>query len=855
MADSDPVQFGDYLLYDRIGVGGMAEIFLASSRGIEGFEKRLVIKRILPSLSSDSQFVRMFVEEAKLCATLRHPNIVQVYDLGEIDGQFFIAMEFVDGRDLLKTLAACGHRQLGFPTDLALYITAEVLKGLNYAHQLTGSSGKPLGIIHRDVSPSNVFLSFEGQVKIGDFGIAKASSREKTATGILKGKFGYMSPEQVLGTEIDHRADIFASGILLYELLSGHRLFVGPNDLAVLQKVRQAQVEPPLTHHRPDLDPQLVAIVERALHRDPQARFQTAEKMRQALSDHAFRKQTGSGPGELARFLQRLFLADPKEQARRARFRLPPIHLEPSDNHGFDGFGPTSTRDITDSEPSAPVAPPEHWDMEPGPETEITATSHPARVRVSAPNPEIQVPGETGRQGVDPADMPTLGQPPLADRDPTDHTVGIRPPDEPDFEEQTPFARESWTDHSGEAQATVGPTTSPEGEPAIGIEPAPLIQVPDETFATPSEDLEDMEEQTLLGDSVAVLAEPEEANWAQVSNGAADEDDDGPEGFEDGAERTIPAGAAGMSEFGAWSPARDAGPPTPPAGLGPYSVSEPLLSEVPSDDETLPPGSANPTEPRDRRPVEVPMPELFNPGEEDPDAVATEARGTAPRGATRTALPEPLRAPPPNAGSEGMTEPPLPRMDTQGSSGGSLFEGPGPHGGSDTRPMFRDRPAARAEIAAGSPGRLRQMRVKERVRRSAIHRADSPPEPEARAAEAPDSEVAFAAADRGDTAEIHRPARPWVWAVGAFGVTLLLAVGGAVIRQRMAGDSPGAIVLECPPERRVQVVGVGVFEDVEERTLELPAGRYTVRVLKGDRVVKTTRVEVTAGRSRPVPCP
>ena len=170
-------EFGDYLLHERIGAGGMAEIFLATAQGIEGFEKRLVIKRILPNLSDDDQFVRMFIEEAKLCVTLRHPNIVQVCDLGEIDSQYFIAMEYVDGRDLLKTLAACGRKRIGFPTDIALYIVMEVLKGLQYAHQMKRPDGQPLGIIHRDVSPSNVLLSFEGEVKIGDVVIAKASTR------------------------------------------------------------------------------------------------------------------------------------------------------------------------------------------------------------------------------------------------------------------------------------------------------------------------------------------------------------------------------------------------------------------------------------------------------------------------------------------------------------------------------------------------------------------------------------------------------------------------------------------------------------------------------------------------------
>lgn len=321
----EPTRYGEYVLQDRIGSGGMAEIFLATSQGIEGFEKRLVIKRILPTLSDDEQFVRMFIEEAKLCVALKHPNIVQVYDLGEIDHQYFIAMEYVDGRDLLKTLAACGRNQIGFPTDIALYIVMEVLRGLSHAHELRNPSGQPLGIIHRDVSPSNVLLSFSGEVKIGDFGIAKASTREKTATGILKGKFGYMAPEQVVGAPIDHRADVFAAGIVLFELLTGRRLFSGKNDLAVLERVRDAHIDPMPRTVRPDLAPELERIVLEALAKDPGVRFQTAQALHDALQDYVYACKARVGPAHLAQFMQGLFLKDPEEQARRARAKLPPV--------------------------------------------------------------------------------------------------------------------------------------------------------------------------------------------------------------------------------------------------------------------------------------------------------------------------------------------------------------------------------------------------------------------------------------------------------------------------------------------------------------------------------------------------
>ena len=327
MLEFQPTTFGDYILQDRIGAGGMAEIFLATAQGIEGFEKRLVIKRILPTLSDDEQFVRMFVEEAKLCVSLHHPNIVQVYDLGLIEGQYYIAMEYVDGRDLLKTLAACGRQKIGFPTDIALYIVMEVLKGLDYAHGLT-KDGQPLGIIHRDVSPSNVLLSFEGEVKLGDFGIAKASTRERTATGILKGKFGYMAPEQVTGVPIDFKADIFAVGILLYELLTGHRLFAGKNDLVVLERVRSADINPPPRHYRKDLDYELEHIVLKALARDPAERFSTCLELHDAIHDYVFRSRATVGPKDSPA---------PVDRERRPRVAVRPpagqlwagLHVEP----------------------------------------------------------------------------------------------------------------------------------------------------------------------------------------------------------------------------------------------------------------------------------------------------------------------------------------------------------------------------------------------------------------------------------------------------------------------------------------------------------------------------------------------
>lgn len=327
MNTAEKVKFGNYLLHERIGAGGMAEIFLASDPSRNDPRRALVIKRILPQLSEDEQFVRMFVEEARLCVSLQHENIVQVYDLGEIDAQYFIAMEYVHGRDLLKTLAACARKRIAFPTDLALHIVMQVLLGLDYAHNALRPDGEPLGLIHRDVSPSNVLLGFDGRVKLGDFGIAKASTREKTAAGILKGKFGYMAPEQVAGRSIDHRADVFAVGIILYELLTGHRLFAGKNDLSVLERVRDAVIDPPIRQYRPDIAPELESLVMRALAKSPGQRFQSTRELYDALETYTERKGVAISAKRLARFLQDLFL----NEATQDQFAAKPVKKHPSE--------------------------------------------------------------------------------------------------------------------------------------------------------------------------------------------------------------------------------------------------------------------------------------------------------------------------------------------------------------------------------------------------------------------------------------------------------------------------------------------------------------------------------------------
>ena len=294
--------FGRYLLTDRLAVGGMAEIFNAKVFGAMGFEKRVVIKRILPQLAGDAEFLRMFVTEAKLVCHLDHPNIVQVSELGEIGSQYYIAMEHIngiDGRQLWRTLA---KRKQRLPGVLALFVVAEVLKGLDYAHRAVGPDNQVLGVVHRDVSPSNILISQRGDVKISDFGIALVHQESKTKAGVLKGKYGYMSPEQVAGLPVDHRSDIFAAGIVLAEFLLGRRLFLGRSDFETLDRVLNVRLHV-LRRHEKSLPEEVTRIVHRALQREPDKRYQSARDFKEDIMDFLFSRSERVTAEALAGFI------------------------------------------------------------------------------------------------------------------------------------------------------------------------------------------------------------------------------------------------------------------------------------------------------------------------------------------------------------------------------------------------------------------------------------------------------------------------------------------------------------------------------------------------------------------------
>jgi len=288
----------------------MADVFKARVQGPQGFERIFVVKRILPHLSDDPVFTKMFIDEAKLAARLTHPNIVQVFELGNVDNEYFMSMEYVRGRDLAETMRTLWAR-VGPPRpELVAYVGREMCRALAYAHDFTADDGTRLGMIHRDISPSNVMLSSDGAVKILDFGIAKALGGDKdesTKTGTLKGKFAYMAPEQTMSNEIDRRIDIFATGIVLHEILTGRRLFKGENDLQTIERVRQCDVPPPSLHN-PLCPPEMDDIVLKALAKNPLDRYQSAPEMADALDDivHAARFQ----PTQLAQLMGSLFPTD-----------------------------------------------------------------------------------------------------------------------------------------------------------------------------------------------------------------------------------------------------------------------------------------------------------------------------------------------------------------------------------------------------------------------------------------------------------------------------------------------------------------------------------------------------------------
>ena len=278
-----------YRIIEKIDAGGMAEIYRGEAVSIEGFARQVAIKRILPSMCTDKKFVAMFLDEARLSMQLTHANIVQIFDIGKADDTYFVVMELIDGSNLRRLMQRAINQGTEFPIALACYTIMETAKALTYAHERTNAAGETLGIVHRDVSPPNLLLSKQGEIKLTDFGLAKAASHaQQTDAGVIKGKFAYLSPEGVEGKPADPRADIYSAGIMLWEMLCGRKLFSGKTDMETVELVRKGHVPNP-SELRPEIDAELDRIVQKVLAKNPKRRYQSARALEQALSSYLYK--------------------------------------------------------------------------------------------------------------------------------------------------------------------------------------------------------------------------------------------------------------------------------------------------------------------------------------------------------------------------------------------------------------------------------------------------------------------------------------------------------------------------------------------------------------------------------------
>ena len=329
-AADNPNEVGDYVLLGMIARGGMAEIYKAKKKGVKGFEKVIAIKKILSGYGEDDKYIEMLVDEAKIAAELSHPNIVQIYDLGRKDNYYFIAMEYVLGKDLREIQTRLRERDQWFPEEIAIHLTIKILEALNYAHKAKDSRGRSLDIVHRDVSPPNILISYSGDVKLTDFGVSKASIKiHQTLSGALKGKLLYMSPEQACGESgIDYRSDLYSAGVVLFELLTGKKLFLDTSEMLVLKKVQNGEIINP-REINPDIDPALEKILLTSLSKECDKRYQSAAAMIADLEAYLHRKfDRAPGPVHLSHFIYGLFEGDIQREGIKVDLKPLPFALK-----------------------------------------------------------------------------------------------------------------------------------------------------------------------------------------------------------------------------------------------------------------------------------------------------------------------------------------------------------------------------------------------------------------------------------------------------------------------------------------------------------------------------------------------
>ncbi|MHB8420156.1 MAG: protein kinase domain-containing protein [Myxococcales bacterium] len=426
MAAENP---GKYRLIRRLGQGGMAEVFLASQQGLAGFEKTVVVKRILPHLAADAELRVMFMDEARLLARLSHPNVVQVLDFGEMDGTLFIAMEHLAGEDLTGIVRASRAKGEAVPSQVAGTIFAGACEALQYVHTLTDEAGQPLNVVHRDISPSNVFVTYQGAVKLLDFGIAKAEGKiVETKTGKLKGKYAYMSPEHVRGERIDGRSDLFALGAVFYETMTGERLFKRDSELGMVKAILDEPI-PRVSQRRAEIAPQLDAIIAKSLARNREEPFQSATEMREALDQFLAVRPHAPAAVLLKGYLSSLF----GEEHVRERVRPQGTGSHPSlpglalmDRDAALAAGPAGDATPPSAELEAAFRPPRRW---------IAAVSSVAVVLLGlglwafrpAPEPAPAAPPAVPALPL-PAPHPALALPVLPEASPAPAEVATPPP-------------------------------------------------------------------------------------------------------------------------------------------------------------------------------------------------------------------------------------------------------------------------------------------------------------------------------------------------------------------------------------------------------------------------------------------
>ncbi len=399
----------------KLDSGGMAEVYVAEAESMAGFKKKVAIKRILPNLLKDERFVRMFLDEARLSLHLSHANIVSVFDIGKSSSTYFIVMEYVDGVNLKAVLLDLARRRASCPVHMTVWILNEILKGLDYAHRLRDpEDGRELGIVHRDISPPNILVSWNGEVKLTDFGLAKASTQlESTDPGVVKGKFSYLSPEAASGLEVDARADIFAVGILAFEMLTAQRLFLGESDYETVQLVRGAEV-PCIADINPEVTPEFEKIIRRSLAKAPEDRYQTASEFADDLLAFLFSRSLKVSSRDLSDFIGPLRTKQPPRQDPKpdeSNLILKLIEDEFADIRSLDEADegpPTGSQPLASLggyDPSAPLAFSDFpgSDVSPIPtgpgESEPTPVPAPGSSPIRVDTPEEGLPGSSQPTG------------------------------------------------------------------------------------------------------------------------------------------------------------------------------------------------------------------------------------------------------------------------------------------------------------------------------------------------------------------------------------------------------------------------------------------------------------------------